>query len=176
MIDALNDARSMLGAAGYTTNVLRVDEASFAFEDDSLIGFVRVFPTVGELLTSWRSSQEAFIKRTTHSLLRDPAKAWNLYAIFLSGEVAKPEHCAQLIAVEEDFQSTRKIAKAGVASRSELAAALAPLLPLQSVLHLEPGDGYARLRDRLGDEKSVRRLFLSEVPVQEIVKLLMEAP
>jgi hypothetical protein len=174
MNSLLDDARSMLETAGYATHAARPDAPLFHFEDESLLGFVCVFDEADQIVSGWRTEQDSFIQRNVASLTRDPVKAWNLYAVLLSRAPVSEVTARGLFAIEEDFQSTRKIARGGIRTRDDLAAVLGPLLPIQTALNLIPTDVQSRLLERLGPEGSPRRLLLSDAPTENIAKLLME--
>jgi hypothetical protein len=172
----LDDARGILESAGYATYAARPDDPSIHFEDDCLLGFVRVFDDTRQLLERWRPEQETFLRRNSPSLVRDPVKAWNLYAVLLSRAPASAEDAKALFAIEEDFQNTRKIARGGIRTREELAIVLGPLLPIQTTLSLLPTDAHARLQDRLGSDKSLARLLLADSSLDDIDRWLKELP
>ena len=55
----------------------------------------------------------------------------------------------ELLQIEEDLTSTRKVARAGVTTREELARSLYPLLPIIHVPESSPEDATTALRARL---------------------------
>lgn len=172
----LDDARSLLEGAGYATHATEPDAPTVHFEDECLLGFVRVFESPEEIVSGWRAEQDSFLRRNASRLLRAPVKAWNLYAVFLTRAPASEGTARTLFSIEEDFQSTRKITRGGIRTREELAIVLGPLLPVQSQVSLVQADVQARLLDRLGPEGSARRLLLSSARPEDIAKLLAEEP
>ena len=174
MISLLESTRSILDGAGYAVSAARPDAPLIHFEDDCLLGFVRVFDDLDEIISSWRQEQELFLRRNAASLVQDPSKAWNLYAVFLTRAAVPADMAHALLVIEEDFRSARKIARGGIRTREELEIVLAPLLPIKKELRLIPLDVRARLLERLGPEGSPRRLLLSDAPVEDIARLLME--
>lgn len=172
----LDDARSLLEIAGYATHATEPGEPWVYFEDECLLGFVRVYETPEQIVSGWRTEQDSFLRRNTSNLLRAPMKAWNLYGVFLTRAPASVELTRALFTIEEDFQSTRKIARGGIRTREELTIVLGPLLPVQTRVSLVQADVQRRLLDRLGPEGSARRLLLSSARPDDIAKLLAEEP
>ena len=72
--------------------------------------------------------------------------------MYLSGSSAYAETRRELLSIEEDFQSTRKIAQSNLMSPADVTRALLPLLPIQNLVELRQDDPLARLRDRVGDK------------------------
>jgi hypothetical protein len=147
-MDIYQHADAMLRQAGYRT---RVESRGpiLLFEDDSLLGFLRTFDNAGELILSWPETEKNVLTRYTAQLRSAPAKAWNVYSIFLASAPAAPEDGYFLGRIEEDFTSTRKIARAGVATAADLQRALLPLLPLQASASFALSDYESTLRSRL---------------------------
>jgi len=174
MNSILDEVRSLLEAAGYATRAERPDDPALYFEDECLLGFVRVFDDSESLVSGWKAEQETFLRQNASTLRKDPVKAWNLYAVFLTRGPASLASSPAIVAIEEDFQSMRKIARAGIRTRDELAVVLGPLLPIQTGLVLVPTDVHARLLERLGPDESPRRLLLSDTPPDEIARLVTE--
>ena len=81
--------------------------------------------------------------------------------------------CA-LFSIEEDSRGTRKIVRAGVATRLDVEHALAPLLPLRRLLTLAPDDVKSRLASRLGGPGGPLHALLSDVAVEKIASSLLE--
>jgi hypothetical protein len=172
----LDDARGLLEVAGYATHAAQPDAPLLYFEDECLLGFVRVFDDSNQIVSGWRAEQDSFLRRNGSTLLRAPIKAWNLYAVLLTRAGSSEEVTRALLGIEEDFQSTRKIARGGIRTREELALVLGPLLPLQAIVSLARADVHNRLLERLGPEGSPRRLLLSDAHPEDIARLLTEEP
>ena len=153
----LHDAAAVLREAGFQTARDASGQEILCFEDANLVGFIAEFPSVSDLLSGWRAEQDAFLKRSASALRRDPLKAWNIYAIFLTQGTPSTEEARELFAIEEDFMATRKIARAGVLSRPELGQAIAPILPLSASAIVDQRDSEGRLRERLDTDE--RALF-----------------
>lgn len=142
----LDMAARRLSAAGYdvtsTTGNVR-------FEDASVLGFVAEFASVAALLDEWIHAEETFLREHAVELRRDRRKAWNVYSILLTQERASAEQTKRLIAVEENFQATRKIARAGIAIDRDIDNALGVLLPIRHRVSLSSENALDLLRDRL---------------------------
>ena len=153
----LHDAAIVLRGADFQTERDTSGQEILYFEDANLVGFIAESASVSDLLSAWRAQQDAFLKRSASALRRDPLKAWNIYAIFLTQGTPSSEETRELLAIEEDFTATRKIARAGVLSRTELSQAIAPILPLSASAVVDPRDSEGRLRERLDTDE--RALF-----------------
>ena len=138
-------ARKQLEGWGYTIQELS-DTSAFCFEDDVLVGVADVYNTPKEIIDDWRSRQEAFFRQFAAKLRTVGPKSRNgglgLVAIESGSEDA-------LIAIEEDFTSARKIARAGVDGEDALMRALLPLGPIISVPTYDQIDPLEELRSRL---------------------------
>lgn len=172
----LREAEALLRAANFDAQTAIGDAETLQFEDANLLGFVAVHNTIADLLRSWQAQQDEFLRRNAVSLRRDPSKAWNIYAVFLTGDRASGDAAARLLSIEEDFRATRKIAQANVVSRADVQRALAPLLPLSSAGVVQSLDPDRALRDRL--DAGERRLFdmirRSEMEEPQIIAALLE--
>jgi hypothetical protein len=149
-MDIQPQAEVILRKAGYRTRTLDSSGTpTLSFEDDSIIGFLKVFQTVAEMSSSWQDAERSLLSRYAVQFRAAPAKSWNIYCVFLVEQPAIGEDIYSIDRIEEDFSSTRKIARAGVSSISELQRALLPLLPLQVVTTAFSPDSGATLRSRL---------------------------
>jgi hypothetical protein len=72
--------------------------------------------------------------------------------VFLSASSAYFQTKHQLLNIEEDFQSTRKIAQSNLLSSADVARALLPLIPIQSIMLLRHDEPVSRLRARIDDK------------------------
>ncbi len=130
----LPEVEALLSTAGYRTAHNSALVSSITFEDDILFGFVVEYDTVGSLQENWASAEQNFLNLHAPSLRRAEQKAWNCYSVHITGDTGSEADIRCLLAIEEDFRSTRKIARAGVASRKDLVRAFAPVLPLENVI------------------------------------------
>jgi hypothetical protein len=129
----LHDAEGILRGAGYTVQLRPEDGALLYFEDYSLVGFVAVFGTTSALIGDWRLHQDAFLRRHSVRLRRDPTKSWNVYSILLTDDAATESERRAITQIEEDFASTRKIARSTLTTRADVGRALLPLLPIAAL-------------------------------------------
>jgi hypothetical protein len=174
MMDILLQAEVLLRDAGYTTHPFG-DGSALTFEDDSVLGFLHVFPDVTALVEGWSSVQRAALTRCAPQLRMSREKAWNVYGLFLTQAPARSEEAPALGLIEEDFAASRKIARAGVAAAADLRQALLPLLPIRSTSDVTISDYEAKLRSRLGMLPSqVVGAILGPTEPEEIARILME--
>lgn len=175
MTDILGAVQLILNDAKFRTRLMSVaDEPSVFFENDSVMGFVRVFPAADELLKGWRDAELAFLRTYAPRLRQSGDKAWNVYSVFLSAGPAADDLQRSIRWIEENLERTRKIASAGLTSRGEIVQALVPILPLQHEAVLGPGDVEVRLRTRLQTlwPKSADAILSFEVEPTEVIQLL----
>ena len=144
------EARRVLEKAGY--RVFSSDAATLHFEDDTVMGFVNVCQSGEQILASWRELQSSFLRKNSDALRASGLKSWNIYSVFLSSSNTSSQTKRELLTVEEDFQSTRKIAQSELLSPADVVRALLPLIPVQNLVELRQDDPLARLRDRVGDK------------------------
>lgn len=172
--DLLVQLRELLESAGFTT--FRPGPASqiLHFEDISLMGQVHVLESAAAIVDSWERLQDEFLRQNASRFLRDATKAWNLYTVLLTAQPADEHMSAGLFKIEEDFRGTRKIARAGVASRDDVSAALAPVLPLQHLLLVRLADAKLRLQDRLSASHPGLSAVASSSGAEAIADALLE--
>ena len=139
-------AARQLSTAGYTV-VPAAGEVRF--EDASVLGYVAEFESATTLLDRWKSVEDTFLRKHTAALRRDSRKAWNVYSILLTPEGASDEQRKNLVAVEENFQATRKVARAGIVLERDVENALGVLLPIRHRVSLSNESALDLLRDRL---------------------------
>jgi hypothetical protein len=172
----LYETRVLLNSASFVTDQPAYMEDSLQFEDANIVGLVVEFPDVEYLLNDWEERQHSFLKQNAARWRIDPLKAWNIYMVFLTTPSPVGEEGSRLLAIEEDFTATRKIARAGIGSKTELARALAPILPLSTVPateHSEPEDLLKRKLD--ADERILFELIMNEATSDsEIISWLLE--
>lgn len=174
MSQLLESVEAVLREAHYDTWRVKPGEGPLVFENPAVIGFVHVFPSAAALIDSWADVEQTTLRQFATRFRSAGEKAWNVYSIFLS-EVAGSE--SELEKIEENFVLTRKIARSGVATTSEVTASLLPILPLQSVPTLEDGDLEQRLRVQLEGIHAAAFEFLSgEATPADLANLLMGSP
>ena len=143
----LDTVARRLSSSGYTV-APGGDEVRF--EDASVLGFVAEFSTVEQLVSGWQQAQDRFLRNSGGVLRRDRRKAWNVYSILLTPERASAEQTRVLISVEEDFQSTRKIARSGVATDRDVDSAISVLLPIRHRVSLSGENALELMASHLG--------------------------
>jgi hypothetical protein len=174
-MEIVSQSQVILRDAGYATHEL--GPAAMTFEDDTLLGFVHVFPDVGTLLAEWISVQRAVLARSAPQLRMSREKAWNVYALFLTGARPKADEQRALDAIEEDFAATRKIARAPIGTLADLRQALLPLLPIIPGREATVSDYQTKLRGRLSmlPPAAVDAIIGTTEP-DDIARILMERP
>lgn len=172
----LPDVESLLSKAGYRIMRNSAVPSSVAFEDDSVFGFVVEYDTIDSLQEGWRKAEQLFLTLHAPSLRRADQKAWNCYSIHITSYGGPEADVRSLLPIEEDFRSTRKIARAALSSRKDLIHAFAPLLPLQNVIAPERQASPPDLRGRLHEwPASAVEALAGDATSDEIVALLLAA-
>ncbi|TZF90772.1 hypothetical protein [Cognatilysobacter lacus] len=128
-------AQMVLDEAGFSVSSVETPPA-LTFEDPSVLGFLMVYDTVDELLASYSRTSQVLLARHAFLLRSAGAKAWNTYMVLLATSSATSNQLVALSGIEEDLSGTRKIARAGVADREDVHAALLSLLSLQTAPRL----------------------------------------
>src|ERR1700682_5685341 len=114
-MNLLNECQKLLSAAEFDIDSSHSDDLKrLAFESNTILGFVIVYETATELLTSWESDTETAIRTYQLSLTRARQKGWDTYVILLSRSNATRDEAVRLSRIEEDLHTTRKIARASI--------------------------------------------------------------
>jgi hypothetical protein len=142
------EARRLLESSKYRT-YSGASEDIFYFEDSSLLGFVWIAPNPEALVKGWQRLQDSFLAEKHLQLRESKDKSWNVYSVLLTEPDVSGEQAHAMLRIEEDFRSTRKIAKAGLRTAGLIMRALLPLLAIQNLVELERDDSKERLRSRL---------------------------
>ncbi len=144
------------------------------FENAALMGFVHVFDSARALLDEWEKRQQHILSRHATELRAGGAKAWNVYSVFLTAELA-PDQVPTIERIDENFEFTRKIAREAVRTSEDVERALLPLISIRSKPTLGVSNFSERLRIRLKDlpEEAVEA-FLNDMPSFEVVRILGE--
>ena len=172
----LPDLESLLRSVGY--RIIQHSAAPFLveFEDHSLFGFVAEYDSIPDLLKGWKKAEELFLTVHAPSIRRADQKAWNCYSVHITSAVATESESRSLLAIEEDFKSTRKIARAALSSRKDLIHALGPLLPLHSFVTPERQVLQPDLHSRLHEwPPAAVEALLGDSTAADILTLLMGA-
>lgn len=166
----------LLGNAGYATwPQLGGTQPVICFEDSTVAGFVHVFANSDALIAGWEIAQNSVLARNAAALRGAGDKAWNIYTVLLTAAPASKEQAALLDAIEENFEATRKIACAGIATPTDVIAALQPLLPIQSQSHIGATDYEARLRAGLSEmPPGTITALLGSASIVELLQIVAE--
>lgn len=171
----IDEAQIILNEAGYKTKFSVEIKDILYFEDKSLLGFVAIYLSAQELIGKWKKQEAEFLMRHAKKLRVVPQKAWNAYSVFLAMEEIKDASLkTELLGIEEDFQGTRKIARAGLISYTDVVRALFPLLPIQNRISLGSEDLFMRLRDRVELPERPLLALLKGVDPKDIANILLE--
>jgi hypothetical protein len=142
------------------------------FESATVVGFVHVFSTAAVLLDAWESAQQRILARHSPALRAAGVKAWNVYSVFLTSELASDLQ-RQVERLEENFALTRKIARTGIQTAEDVANALMPLGPIKAQPLLETADITDRLRARAKDVPvEALNAFLSDLRPEDVAEIL----
>lgn len=173
-MNILEEAKRILEANEYFVSSLST--SSFQFEDETLVGFVVEAP-LAEIVSSWSSQQDQFIRDKASYLRKSALKSWNLYSVFLSADSPDEEARKSVARIEEDFRATRKIVQTGIATVSDVQRALYPFIPIQNVIGISAEDLKQKLRSRLSalPAGALRALLDSEKNERDLLQEFEEA-
>jgi hypothetical protein len=149
----LYEVETVLRSAGFRT--VRPDgvDDRIEFEDNTILGFVAVHVGADEMVARWREQQDGFLRTHAAGLRRDPSKAWNTYAVFLTATPVG--HSAwELLGIESDVAATRKIVRGGIITPADVRDALGPVLPLALGGAGRSGDVDALFNEKLTAEEA----------------------
>jgi hypothetical protein len=171
MTDLAPNVHLVLRGVGFETWPAGIgDGATIAFEDEAIMGFIRVFESARALLDQWHATEEALLGRYAGHLRVAGEKAWNVYTVLLTPETTTNDLRREIRWIEENLDRTRKIAAAGVTTRDDVVAALLPLLPITAkpMMDVEPAaDRLARriklIAPELGDDALDDRIAPGEI-------------
>ena len=173
MLRLLDDVRAVLHAEAFTTLLLRPDSSVLYFEDSTVMGHVHVLASAEEILQTWEALQDTFLQRNATRLLVDPTKAWNLYTVLIASQTPPPDLDRALSSLEDDFRGTRKLARAGVLTKPDIATALAPILSFQNVSSVTLIDANIRLTERLHSVSPLLSGLITGTPTDSLVASLL---
>lgn len=177
MTDILSTVQILLRQAFYSTQLTAVaDRPVLAFEDDSIIGFVTEFESVGELIRDWKNFERTLIEHFGRAFKDAGDKAWNVYTVMLCASNSTSEEAREVSWIAEDLERTRKLAACGVVSRDQVLRVIYPLLPLQHQPNLTTEDISERLLTTLRNvsPRAARVALDDSVAPTEVAKLLGE--
>lgn len=174
-MSVLQHVGTVLQETGYVVQLQPTDPSTLYFEDYSLFGFVTVYESVKALLDTWERNQDSFLQTNAPFLRSASQKAWNCYTVHLAEAAATAQERQALFDVEENFTSTRKIARGSVTTESDVRQALYPLIPVQNAVRIQASPREADVSQRLHDwpEAAVKAL-LGAGSAEDVVTLLLE--
>lgn len=175
MIDLQSSVQVLLKEAGFRIGLVAVErQPTVIFEDETLMGFVCVFPEPEALLSQWQVVETTLLTRFSPRLRAAGDKAWNVYCVLLCSATASISQDREVRWIEENLERTRKLAACGVGTRDELVRVLLPILPLRQQPQLQKEDVTGRLQARiLAIAPNVSRAALDDaVSPDEVVRLL----
>lgn len=161
----ISSTREILEAATYTTWPLPLDSRQgLGFEDANILGMVFEFETTSLLIDEWHRVEESMLSRFGASFRQAGEKAWNVYCILLTTDVADATQGRAIRAIEEDLHQTRKLAAHSVFGQEQIRNALLPILPLRAKPELSATDASKRLATRIEQlAPGVSDLIMDEV-------------
>jgi len=171
---AADQVQPILEQAGYSVTYSHDIEQVIYFEDQSLLGFVALYPAAEDLVKRWQQQQDLFLQSHSESLRKDLQKSWNVYSVLLAADECPPTLQSKMIEIEEDFRATRKIVQAGVLSASDLIVALYPLLPIQALVSVQIQDLARRIRDKVDLSSEFMTDFFDAATAHDLAQLLLE--
>jgi len=96
--------------------------------------------------------------------------------VHLTDVEASATELQALFDIEEDFTSTRKIARAGLATAADVQRALYPLIPIQNLLKMHGTKQDLDIGQRFHDwPAGALRALLGNGTAEDVVELLVEA-
>lgn len=172
-MDIGTQSEIVLREAGYQTWAWTgASPPVICFESAAVVGFVHVFSTARELLETCLVAQQRVLSRHAPALREAGAKAWNVYSVFLTSELA-PALQRQVERLEEDFTLTRKIARTAVQTADDVENVLLPFGPIRAQPHLEDADVASRLRIRARDlPVEALNAFLADAKAGDVAEIL----
>lgn len=172
-MDISTHSEVVLREAGYETwPWTGTSPAVICFESATVVGFVHVFGSAKELLDTWQAAQQRVLARHVAALRAAGAKAWNVYSVFLTSELA-PTLQHQVEKLEENFALTRKIARTAIQTADDVTYVLMPLTPIRAQPLLENDDIANRLRSRAKDVPvEALNAFLGDLRPEDVAEIL----
>ncbi|MDA9442963.1 hypothetical protein XH98_28485 [Bradyrhizobium sp. CCBAU 51745] len=172
-MDIGTQSEVVLRGAGYETwPWTGTSPPVICFESATVVGFVHVFGSAKELLDTWQAAQQRILARHAAALRAGGAKAWNVYSVFLTSELA-PTLQHQVEKLEENFALTRKIARTAIQTAEDVTNVLMPLTPIKAKPLLESDDIADRLRSRAKDVPvEALNAFLGDLRPEDVAEIL----
>lgn len=103
-------------------------------------------------------------------------KGWNCYTVYLTEAHPTDLETQALFDIEENFASTRKIARANVSTEADVQRALYPLIPIQNLLKMQLSESDLDIAARFHDWPAAGvKALLGGGTAEDLVELLLEA-
>jgi hypothetical protein len=170
----LNHAASILETCGYKVFAEKSDLDVFCFEDDSLLGFVWAVENVATVSSGWLAKQKVLIEKHSRGFRKSELKTWNLYFIILIGQECNKPELLDLLTIEEDFATSRKVVRSGLSSINDVRQALYALIPIQHSIGTPTDDALSRLKKNLATLNLANiELLLNSNYSEEAVSILV---
>lgn len=97
MIDLLTSSHSVLRENKFETRLSHLGKSTIVtFEDDSLLGFVFLFDSPGDLIENWRTAESSFLRAEAMRFRTAGEKAWNVYCVLLTSGVGNTQEFRQI--------------------------------------------------------------------------------
>lgn len=164
----------LLFGEGYEIKQVTEPPDSYYFEDETVFGFLRIYDKPKSLIDCWQQDQDSFLRKHAVNIRRAADKSWNVYCVFLTQEDSSVEERGDLAAIEEDFRGTRKIARSGISTVTDLRQALLPLMKIGNLYEIESEDVVARLREKIQLKDGQLETFLGAGTAEELVWSLLK--
>ena len=174
MSKTITALRTHLSDAGYSIGDLNeLDGTVITFENDTVLGFVLLYPDAAKLIDSWKTDSARVFGKVQPALRKAGEKAWNAYLVLLAETGGKYGQTIALENIEENLVGTRKIARSGVEVPGELRNALMPLLSLQNAPRLEAVDMPNEIKMRTSElPPKLVECFLSSASDSVLLQIL----
>jgi hypothetical protein len=177
MMDLSTQIETLLRSNDYFTRLWTGNKVpTVCLENKTILGFIYIFEFAEDLVSNWEDIQKTAFEHHAEMLHKAGEKAWNIYSIFLA-ENSNTELFKQIELIEEDFTYSRKIARTGIQTQSDITEALLPLLSIQSHPSLNEVIYEDRLRVSLNDlpqETVTAFLRNSDIKPSEVAQMLVD--
>ena len=172
-MNILETAMSILSESDFDIRQQSDLTDSFQFENETIMGLFSNYSTVDEMLESWFLRQSDFLNKYAPIFRKSGEKAWNIYTVYATSDECSFEKLAQLNAIEENFDSTRKIARTGLVTANDIKTILLPILPIQSLIRVAETDIISELKSRLDLDDKAKEALLGTSSAREFAERVL---
>ena len=175
-MDISKEVEIILRDAGYNTWPWENRLAPVVcFESEAVLGFIFFFKSPDDLLKDWELTQKEALTNFRVALKKAGEKAWNIYSVFLTELAPTDVQKEDLNRIEENFQMTRKIVRAGVQSKNILISTLLPLLPIRNTPRIDESNFENRLISALSEiHPEGCRAFMGNAKPFDVAQILAD--